>query len=75
MPIGSMVTAARGGQVAFIEESNSDEDSDIGNTNVVVGVPPDFFFALSFDRQYPQGTFTFYEGFKAEGQSAKQDGR
>ena len=30
------------------------------------GVPPEIFFALSFDDQYPQGAVTFYEGFKAE---------
>lgn len=31
-------------------------------------VPQDFFFALSFDGHYPQGTVTFHEGFKANGQ-------
>ncbi len=30
------------------------------------GVPPEFFFAISFDGQYPQGAVTFHEGFKAE---------
>ena len=30
------------------------------------GVPEEFFFAISFDGQYPQGTVTFHEGFKAE---------
>jgi murein DD-endopeptidase MepM/ murein hydrolase activator NlpD len=36
MPIGSTVTAARGGQVVFIEESYSDEDVGIPKANVVV---------------------------------------
>jgi putative acetyltransferase len=29
------------------------------------GVPPEFFFALSFDGQIPQGIVAFHEGFKA----------
>ncbi len=29
------------------------------------GVPPEVFFALSFDGQVPQGVVTFHEGFKA----------
>lgn len=33
----------------------------------VEGVPPAFFFALSFDGHIPQGTVTFHEGFKADG--------
>lgn len=32
------------------------------------GVPPEFFFALSFDGQIPQGTVTFHEAFHAKGQ-------
>jgi len=32
---------------------------------VLEGVPQEFFFALSFDGNYPQGTVTFHEGFKA----------
>ncbi len=32
------------------------------------GVPQEVFFALSFDGRYPQGTVTFHEGFKADGQ-------
>ena len=32
------------------------------------GVPQDVFFALSFDGHIPQGTVTFHEGFKADGQ-------
>jgi putative acetyltransferase len=32
------------------------------------GVPPEVFFALSFDGNVPQGTVTFHEGFKADGQ-------
>ncbi|HWQ46234.1 MAG TPA: N-acetyltransferase, partial [Longilinea sp.] len=31
------------------------------------GVPPEAFFALPFDGQYPQGTVTFHEGFNATG--------
>lgn len=31
------------------------------------GVPPEFFFALSFGGHTPQGTVTFHEGFKADG--------
>jgi putative acetyltransferase len=31
------------------------------------GVPPEVFFALSFDGPMPQGTVTFHDGFKAEG--------
>ncbi len=34
---------------------------------VLDGVPPEFFFALSFDEHYPQGKVTFHEGFKANG--------
>jgi putative acetyltransferase len=32
------------------------------------GVPPEVFFALTFDGHTPQGTVTFHEGFKADGQ-------
>lgn len=32
-----------------------------------VGVPPDVFFALSFDGHVPQGTVSFHEGFRADG--------
>jgi putative acetyltransferase len=32
------------------------------------GVPPEVFFALSFDGHTPQGTVAFHEGFKADGQ-------
>lgn len=31
------------------------------------GVPPEVFFALSFDGTLPQGIVTFHEGFKADG--------
>lgn len=31
------------------------------------GVPPEVFFALSFDGPFPQGSVTFHEGFKAIG--------
>jgi len=34
---------------------------------VVEGVPPEVFFALSFDGHYPEGIVTFHEGFKVEG--------
>lgn len=32
---------------------------------VVEGVPRQFFFALSFDGHFPQGTVTFHDAFKA----------
>ena len=32
------------------------------------GVPPEVFFALSFDDHIPQGTVDFHEAFKADGQ-------
>ena len=32
------------------------------------GVPPEVFFALSFDGNIPQGHVVFHEGFKANGQ-------
>jgi putative acetyltransferase len=35
---------------------------------VCEGVPQEVFFALSFAGRYPQGTVTFHEGFKADGQ-------
>lgn len=31
------------------------------------GVPPEVFFALSFDGRFPHGTVTFHEGFGASG--------
>jgi len=34
---------------------------------VLEGVPPEVFFALSFDGQAPHGTVAFHEGFKADG--------
>ena len=34
---------------------------------VLEGVPPEVFFALSFDGRTPQGTVVFHEGFKADG--------
>ncbi|MBE0627287.1 MAG: N-acetyltransferase [Burkholderiales bacterium] len=37
---------------------------------VVEGVPPQVFFALSFDGRSPQGTLTFHAGFKADGHAA-----
>lgn len=37
---------------------------------VLEGVPQAVFFALSFDRQAPQGTVAFHEAFKADGQQA-----
>jgi putative acetyltransferase len=36
------------------------------------GVPPEVFFALSFDGHTPQGTVTFHEGFKADGQQGAE---
>ncbi|HSR29713.1 MAG TPA: N-acetyltransferase [Anaerolineae bacterium] len=39
------------------------------------GVPQEVFFALSFDRHFPQGDVMFHEGFKANGQQgAPADG-
>jgi putative acetyltransferase len=40
------------------------------NVNGLVheGVPPEVFFALSFDGHFPQGDVIFHEGFKANGQ-------
>ncbi len=35
---------------------------------VVEGVPPEFFFALPFGGNTPQGVVTFHEAFKATGQ-------
>jgi len=38
-------------------------------------VPQEVFFALTFDGRIPQGTVTFHEGFKADGQQvAPADG-
>lgn len=34
---------------------------------VLEGVPPEVFFALSFDGQVPQGSVEFHAGFKADG--------
>jgi putative acetyltransferase len=34
---------------------------------VCEGVPPEVFFAMSFDGHIPQGTVTFHEAFKADG--------
>jgi putative acetyltransferase len=34
---------------------------------VLEGVPPEVFFALSFDGRYPQASVIFHEGFKADG--------
>jgi putative acetyltransferase len=36
------------------------------------GVPPEVFFALSFDGRYPKGTVTFHEGFKADGRQVNE---
>jgi putative acetyltransferase len=42
---------------------------------VLENVPPEVFFALSFDGHTPQGTVTFHDGFKADGQQgAAADG-
>ena len=37
------------------------------------GVPPEVFFALSFDGNGPQGTVTFHEGFKADGHRDREE--
>lgn len=46
-----------------------------GNVSTLVyeGIPPEVFFALSFDGKIPQGTVTFHEGFKAGGQQERAD--
>ena len=36
------------------------------------GVPPEVFFALSFDGHIPQGSVMFHEGFKADGQQGAE---
>jgi putative acetyltransferase len=38
---------------------------------VLESVPPEVFFALSFDGHTPQGTVTFHDRFKADSQSSK----
>jgi putative acetyltransferase len=38
------------------------------------GVPQEVFLALSFDGHSPQGTVTFHEGFKADGQQKEVSG-
>jgi len=35
------------------------------------GVPQEVFFSLSFDGRCPQGTVSFHEGFKADGQQGR----
>lgn len=35
---------------------------------VIEGVPPEVFFALSFDAHIPQGAVTFHDAFEADGQ-------
>jgi len=35
---------------------------------VLEGVPPEVFFALSFHGHTPEGTITFHDGFRADGQ-------
>ncbi len=37
---------------------------------VLEGVPPEVFFALSFDGRFPRGNVTFHEAFTATGNSA-----
>ncbi|MBI5583096.1 MAG: N-acetyltransferase [Deltaproteobacteria bacterium] len=37
------------------------------------GAPPEFFFALPFDGQPPQGMVAFHEGFKADGRQEGAD--
>lgn len=44
MPMGSIVTAVRGGRIIFIEERFSDEDFGIEKANVVVILHPDSTF-------------------------------
>ncbi len=40
---------------------------------VFEGVPPEVFFAISFDGDYPQGTVQFHEAFKADSQPKNAD--
>ncbi len=37
---------------------------------VLEGVPPEVFFALSFDGRMPRGTVAFHDAFRADGSSA-----
>jgi putative acetyltransferase len=37
------------------------------------GIPQEYFFALSFDGQSPQGTVVFHEGFKADRQTGPRE--
>jgi putative acetyltransferase len=37
------------------------------------GVPPEVFLAIAFDGNIPQGTVTFHEGFKADGQPERAE--
>ena len=39
---------------------------------VVEGVPPEVFFALSFDGHVPRGAVAFHEGFRADGETAER---
>jgi putative acetyltransferase len=39
---------------------------------VIEGVPPEVFFALSFDGHTPQGTVAFHDGFKADGRQGAE---
>ncbi len=41
---------------------------------VLEHVPPEVFFALSFDGRYPQGSVTFHEAFMATGRPTSADG-
>jgi putative acetyltransferase len=40
---------------------------------VLEGVPPEVFFALSFDGRFPRGKVTFHDGFKATGRGHAAD--
>ena len=39
---------------------------------VLEGVPPEVFFALSFDGHTPEGTIAFHDGFRADGQQGAE---
>lgn len=60
MPIGTRVTAARGGRVMFIAENYTDDDSGIQNANVVVV-------------QHDDGTFGRYVHLTHNGAEVKMD--
>lgn len=51
------------GHPAYYRKFGFDNVAGLG----VEGVPPEVFFARSFDGHMPQGTVVFHDGFKADG--------